>query len=192
MAKNNKRTLLAVAIVPVMIALVAMLCIPTIVASTQADYRYARDPKNWVAEGEWMGAETELPSELAVTIDAWGYAFQRVDSETIKQLKCTTHLVVVVTPATEGSGRAVDVTGSATVGDAVYTITDGKAFLGREKKLLYVNCTGTDDAGNEISLKFGGHYFWWSGKAFALRTMAMLQTDDGPMLLLQRGVARIN
>jgi hypothetical protein len=192
MAKINKRTLLAAATVPAMIALVVMLCIPTIAASTQADYRHAMDPQNWVAEGEGMGTEIGLSGELTVTIDAWGYAFQRIDDETIKQLNCTTHLMVVVTPATEESERAVDVTGSVTIGDSVYTITDGKAFLGREKKLLYVNCTGTDDAGNEISLKFGGHYFWWGGKAFALRTKALMQIEDGPMLLLQRGIAKIN
>jgi hypothetical protein len=193
MADVKKINLLAAAAIPVIIALAALMYFPTIAASTQADYSYALNPQSWAGIGEpEQGSEMALTTEFTATINARGFAFQRVDNETIKQGNCTTHLVVVVTPATEASDRAVDVTGTVTIGDAVYTITDGMAFLGREKKVLYLNCTGMDDANNEITLKFGGHYFWWGGKAYALRTWALLQTDDGPMLLLQRGIARIS
>ena len=103
-----------------------------------------------------------------------------------------TSIVIQVQSATETTERKIEITGSVQVKGATYTITGGKVFIGKERRLIFVNCTGTDESGNQITLKFGARYFWWGGKAYALRSKALLQTVDQPMLLLQRGVARIN
>jgi hypothetical protein len=131
-------------------------------------------------------------SGLKVEINAKGYAFMRIDEENIKQYNCTTNILVQVQPATESTERKIDLTGSVQVNDKSYTITGGKVFIGKERKLIFLNCTGTDEDGNQITLKLGARYFWWGGKAYALRSKALLQTVEQPMLLLQRGIARIN
>jgi hypothetical protein len=133
-----------------------------------------------------------LSGTLMVQIDAKGYAFARVDQETLKQYNSTTNIVIQIQPATETTEREIDIAGTVKVNDATYTVSDGKVFIGKERKLIFVNCTGTDENGNQITLKFGANYFWWGGHAYALRSKAVLQTDDQPMLLLQRGIARIN
>jgi hypothetical protein len=85
----------------------------------------------------------------------------------------------------------VNVTGSVKVNGAAYTMQSGTAVLGTKRSILYINCEGVDGQGNKITLKFSAVYFWWGGKAYALRSKALLQTSDKPMLLLQRGIARI-
>jgi len=191
MVKIHKKAIFAVATVSVAAALIAMMAIPAYAAA--ADYRYAVNEGNWaVAEEYTSNLEATPSSELTVQIDAKGYAFARIDAETIKQYNSTTSILIHVQPATETTERKIDITGTVKVNDATYTISGGKAFIGKEKKLIYVNCTGTDEDGNEITLRFGARYFWWGGKAYALRSKALLKTDEQPMLLLQRGIARIN
>jgi hypothetical protein len=191
MVNIQKRTLFATATVLAVIALIAIISVPSILA--QSNYNYALNPQNWAGVDEPAGKSTiALTTDLTIRIDAKGYAFQRVSEDTIKQYNCTTEIVVQVTPATDASNRTVNVTGTITVNGTTYTINDGKAFLSRDNRLFYLNCTGTDGSGNAIILKFGGHYFWWGGKAYALRIKGLLQTDDGQVLLLQRGIARID
>jgi hypothetical protein len=191
MMKIQKRTILAIGVVLVAVALIAMVAYPAYAAG--ADYRYALNQENWgVAEESANIPDAALSSTLVVQIDAKGYAFARVDQETLKQYNSTTSILIQVQPATETTEREIDITGTIKVNDATYTVSDGKVFIGKEKKLIFVNCTGTDENGNQITLKFGANYFWWGGHAYALRCKAVLQTDDQPMLLLQRGIARIN
>ena len=85
----------------------------------------------------------------------------------------------------------MNVAGSVKVNEAVYAIQSGTALLGTKRHILYINCEGVDEQGITITLKFSAVYFWWGGKAYALRSKASLQTADKPVLLLQRGVARI-
>jgi hypothetical protein len=192
MLKNQRRTILAIGMVVAAVVLVAMMAYPEYLASAQADYRYALNQENWVvAEESASNPDAALSSTLIVKIDAKGYAFARIDEETLKQYNSTTSIVIQVQPATETTERKIDITGTVKVKDATYTITGGKVFIGKEKRLIYVNCTGTDKDGNPITLKFGARYFWWGGKAYALRSKAILQTADKPMLLLQRGIAKI-
>jgi hypothetical protein len=193
MVKNQKRTILAIGVVSVAVALIAMVAYPAYAAG--ADYRYALNQENWVVAEESASSPSAALSSsntLLVQIDAKGYAFARIDKETIKQYNSTTSIVIQVQPATEATERKIDITGSVKVNHATYTITGGKVFIGKERKLVFVNCTGTDENGNQITLKLGARYFWWGGKAYALRCKALLQTDEQPMLLLQRGIARIN
>jgi hypothetical protein len=191
MVKIQKRTILAIGMVLAAVALVAMLAYPAYAAG--ADYRYALNQENWgVTEPSASAQDMALSGTLMVQIDAKGYAFARVDQETLKQYNSTTSIVIQIQPATETTERKIDITGTVKVNDATYTVSDGKVFIGKERKLIFVNCTGTDESGNQITLKLGANYFWWGGHAYALRSKAVLQTDDQPMLLLQRGIARIN
>lgn len=173
------------------VALIAMVAYPAYAAGE--DYQYALNQENWgVAEQSASIPDSTLSGTLIVQIDAKGYAFARVDQETLKQYNSTTNIVIQVQPATERIEREIDITGTVKVNDATYTVSDGKVFIGKEKKLIFVNCTGTDENGNQITLKLAANYFWWGGHAYALRSKAVLQTDDQPMLLLQRGIAKIN
>jgi len=191
MVKIHKKAIFAIATVSIAAALIAMIAYPACAAG--ADYQYAVDEGNWAVAEEYTSNVQATPSsELTVQIDAKGYAFVRIDAETIKQYDCTTSILIHVQPATETTERTIDITGTVKVNDSTYTISGGKAFIGKERKLIYVNCTGMDEDGNEITLKFGARYFWWGGKAYSLRCKALLQTDEQPMLLLQRGIARIN
>lgn len=195
MVRIQKRTVLAMGVISVAVALIAiaMLAYPAYVVGAQADYQYALNQENWaVAEEPSDNLDATLASVFTVQIDAKGYAFVRIDEETIKQYESTTSIVVQVQPATETAERRIDVTGFVRIKDTTYTITGGKAFLAKEKKLVFLNCTGTDENGNPITLKLGARYFWWGAKAYALRSKAVLQTADKPMLLLQRGTAKIN
>jgi hypothetical protein len=191
MVKIQKRTILALGAISVAVALIAMIAYPAYAATE--DYRYALTQGNWVvAEESASNLDATLDGVLTVQIDGKGYAFLRVDEETIKQYESTTSIVIQVQPATETTERKIEITGSVKVKDATYTITGGQVFIGKQRRLIFVNCTGTDESGNPITLKFGARYFWWGGKAYALRSKALLQTVDNPMLLLQRGIARIN
>jgi hypothetical protein len=190
MLKIQKRTILATSIVLATVALVAMVAYPAYAAG--AEYRYALNQENWgIAEESANTLDTALTNALVVKIDAKGYAFTRIDQETLKQYNSTTSIVIQVQPATETTERKTDITGTVKVNDATYTVSDGKVFVGKERHLIFVNCTGIDENGDQITLKFGANYFWWGGDAYALRSKAVLRTDDQPMLLLQRGIARI-
>jgi hypothetical protein len=190
MVNIHKKAIFAIATVSVAVALIAMIAYPAYAAG--ADYRYAMNEGNWaVAEEYTSNVEATSGSEFTVQIDAKGYAFARIDAETIKQYNSTTCILIHVQPATETTERKIDITGTVKVNDATYTMSGGKVFIGKEKKLIFVNGTGTDEDGNEITLKFGARYFWWGGKAYAFRSAALLQTAEGQMLLLQRGIAKI-
>ena len=191
MVKIQKRTILALGAISVAVALIVMIAYPAYAATE--DYSYALNQENWVlAEESANNLDAKFDSVLTVQIEAEGYAFLRIDEETIKQYDCTTSIVIEVQPATETTERKIEITGSIRIKDLTYAIIGGKVFIGKQRRLIFVNCVGTDESGNQITLKFGARYFWWGEKAYALRSKAFLQTADKPMLLLQRGIARIN
>jgi len=188
---SRKKAILASGIITVVVALAALVAYPAFVGNAQAEYVYALDKENWeITEEISVAADPSVATIHTVTIDVKGYAFQRIDEETLKQFKAETHLTVTIGPK-EDDTPCVDVTGSVKVNEAVYTIQSGTAVLGTKRCILYIHCEGVDEQGNKITLKFGSVYFWWGRKAYALRSKALLQTADKPMLLLQRGVARI-
>ena len=191
MMKIKKRAILALGVISVAVALIAMMAYPAYAA--KEDYRYALNQKNWVVAEESAGnLDAPFDTALTVTIECKGYAFLRIDEETLKQYDSKTSIVIQVKPATETTDRKIEITGSVKVKDATYTITGGKVRIRKQRKLIFVNCSGMDENGNQITLKFGARYFWWGGKAYALRSKALLQTSDNSMLLLQRGIARIS
>ena len=186
----KKKTILALGAISVVIAMIAMMAYPAFAAG--ADYRYALNQENWeVAEEQTPTLDATYANVHTVTVDVNGHAFLRIDEQTIKQYDAVTSLVIQVQPATESTERKVDVTGSVKVNDVTYTIESGKAVLRTEKNLLFVKCQGIDENGNQISLKLGARYFLQGEKTYALRSIAILQTANSPMLLLQRGSAGI-
>jgi len=189
---SRKKAILASGIIAIAVALAALVAYPAFVGSAQAEYVYALNEENWaITEETSVTADSSVATLHTVTIDVKGYAFQRVDEETLKQFKTETQLTVTIGPKEDDTPR-LDVTGSVKVNEAVYTIQSGTAILGTKRHILYIRCEGVDEQGNKITLKFGAVYFWWGGKAYALRSKALLQTADNPMLLLQRGIAKIN
>jgi hypothetical protein len=186
----QKKTILALGATSVVIAMIAMIAYPAYAAG--ADYRYALNQENWaVPEEQILNLDATYANVHTVTVDAKGHAFLRIDEQTIKQYDAVMFLVIQVQPATESTERNVDVTGSVKVNDVTYTIESGKAVLRTEKNLLFVKCQGIDENGNQINLKLGVRYFWQGEKTYALRSIAILQTANSPMLLLQRGSAGI-
>jgi hypothetical protein len=188
---SRKKAALASSIIVASVVLAALVAYLACVGSAQAEYVYAFNEENWeITEETSMTADSSLATLRTVTIDAKGYAFQRIDEETLKQLKAETHLTVTIGRKEDGTPY-VNITGFLKVKEAVYSIQSGTAVLGTKRHILYIRCEGVDEQGNKITLKFGAVYFWWGGKAYALRSKALLQTADKPMLLLQKGVARI-
>jgi hypothetical protein len=189
---SQKRTILAFGVIAVAVALIAMVALPAYTANAQADFKYALNGENWaVAEEPVPSAGTSIGTIHTVVLTAQGYAFERIDEQTLKQYKAEMNLTIQVNPKTETTTRNVDVTGYVKVNEAIYTIESGTAVLGTKRHVLFIRCEGVDENGNAISLKVGATYFWWGGKAYALRSKALLQTTDKPMLLLERGIARI-
>jgi len=190
-ATSRKKTILASSIITVAIVLTALVAYSTLVGSALAEYVYALNEENWeIAKETSMSADPADMIIRTITIDVEGYAFQRIDEETLKQLKAETYLVVRIGRKEDGA-PCVNVIGSVKVNGAVYTIQSGTAALETKRRILHINCEGVNRQGNKITLKFSAVYFWWGGKAYALRSKALLQTADKQMLLLQRGIARI-
>jgi hypothetical protein len=191
MVKIQKRLIFVIGAISVAVALIAMMAYPAYAAG--ADYRYALNQENWaVAEEQTPNLDATYANVHTVTVDVKGHAFLRIDEQTIKQYDTVTSLLIQVQPATESTERKVDVTGSIKVNDVTYTIESGKAVLRTEKNLLFVKCQGIDENGNQISLKLGARYFLQGEKTYTLRSIAILQTANSPMLLLQRGSAEIH
>jgi hypothetical protein len=172
---SRKKAILASGIIAVAVALAALVAYPAFVGSVQSECVYALNEENWaITEETSVTANSSIATIHTVTIDAKGYAFQRVDEETLKQLKAETHLTVTI-GRKEDETPSVDVRGSVKVNEAAYDIQSGTAVLETKRHILYIHCEGVDEQGNKITLKFGAVYFWWGGKAYALRSKALLQ-----------------
>jgi len=189
---SRKKAILVSSTIAIAIAVVALVAYPAYTASAQSDYVYALTEGNWaIAEESTAASDQPIAVVHTVTVYAKGYAFQRIDEETLKQFKSETNLTITIGPKEDNAPR-VNVTGTLKVNDKVYSIENGTAVLGTKRRVLFIRCDGVDEEGNRITLKLGAVYFWWGGRAYALRSKALLQTADKPMLLLQRGVARID
>ena len=188
----KKRAVLAVSTISVAVVLMIMIAYPAYAASEQTDYLYALNQENWAVEEEYTDNLDAVFSNVhTITIDAKGYAFLRLDEETIKQYNAETNLLIQFEPATEANERNVDVTGFVKVNEITYTIESGKVIIRTDKNLLFIRCQGLDEDGDQFNLRMRIRYFWWGGKLYAIRSIALLQTVESPMLLLQRGIARI-
>ncbi len=189
---TKTKALFAVAAISITVSLIAVMAYPAFAAGSQSDYLYALDQENWSIPEEYTSESEVIFSNVrAVTIEAKGYAFLRIDEETLKQYGVTTSLIIQIQPAIDSTEMNVDVTGSVTVNGQTYNIQSGRAILKTEKRLVFIIGQGVDQDGTPVTLKLGARYFWWGGRAYALRSAALLQISTNNMLLLQRGIAQI-
>jgi hypothetical protein len=134
------------------------------------------------------------PSEVQskqIMVKAKGWAFQRVDSKTIKQSNVTLELTLEVGEREGTAVVVVNASGSVDVNGTVYIIEIGKGLIETKRHVVLVRCEGVDGDGNEATLGIGGVYFWWGGHLCAFRAKAFLRTTENPMLLLLRGAAKV-
>lgn len=135
-------------------------------------------------------AQPEVQNKQIIA-KAMGWAFQRVDSETIEQNNVTLKLVLEIGERRGPVAFIVNASGSVDIDGTVYTIQSGKGLIGTMGHVALVHCEGVDDGGNKIVLGIGSTYFWWGGHLYAFRAKAFLRTAESPMLLLVRGLAKV-
>jgi len=131
-----------------------------------------------------------------VTAQSKGWAFQRIDNETIKQYALALNLTMELGPEKGSLIPIVNVTGSVAVHstsfNAVYTIESGKGIIETDKHVALISAQGVDAQNNTVTLKAQVDYFWWGGRTYAFRGKAVLYTSQNPMLLLLRyGIAKV-
>jgi len=142
-----------------------------------------------VAYPAFAATEPEIHTKN-IAVKAKGWAFERVDSETIKQHNVTLELTLELG---ERKGQIVviaNASGSVDVNGTIYAIQSSKGLILTKRRLTLMRCVGIDPEGHEITLGVQAVYFWWGGKLFALRAKAVLRTTESPMLLLMRGAAK--
>lgn len=166
--KSRKKAILAFAVVAMIAA----------VATSMATY------------SAFAVADTEIQTKN-VTLKAKGWAFQRIDTETIKQQNVTLELTIELGQRKGTIILIANGSGSVDVNGTIYTIQSGKGFILTGRRIALARFVGVDAQNNEISLGIQTVYFWWGGKLFAFRSRAVLRTVENPMLLLLRGAARV-
>ncbi len=137
-----------------------------------------------------FAAEPEIQSKH-VLAKARGFAFQRIDNETIKQYPANLTLTFELGKRKNTTIPVLHVTGSLDVKGATYTIEDGTGMINTQRHVTVIRCTGVDQSGNRITLDVASRYFWWGGNLYTFRAKALLSTTDKPMLLLLRGAAKV-
>lgn len=125
-----------------------------------------------------------------VTVKARGWAFQRIDEETIKQGPVEFELDIELRWRKGPIVGIPNVSGSVNVSGTIYSVESGKGLLHLRKHVALIRCNCSDEEGNEVTLGIYMAYFWWGGNAYALRIKALMKTEN-PMLLMMRGVAKV-
>jgi hypothetical protein len=125
-----------------------------------------------------------------ITATCSGWAFQRIDNETIKQYALEMNITIELGAASNHKVAIINVTGSVSINsttfNAVYTIQSGKGILETKQHVALIKAEGTNGADN-VTLKIEAPYFYWGGKTYAFRGRALLEeTGQKPMLLLLR------
>jgi hypothetical protein len=165
MALNKKSKILIGSLVA--IAVVCLIAVPYVAAQTSAN-----------------------PIATTKTLHAKGYAFQSIDSDTIKKYNSTFSLTLVPT-STNGTVKIFSVTGgSVVVNGATYIIDNGKGgiFTGRHAVLLTSEGKGPD--GQTITFKFEAKYNWAGGNLYTLKIAAKLLTDNSNYTMLMAAPIR--
>lgn len=166
--KSRKKAMLAFAVVAIMAAMAASI----------------------VAYPAFAATEQEIQTK-DIAVKAKGWAFQKADSETIKQYNVTLESTLELG---ERKGHIVviaNASGSVDVNGTIYTIETGKGLIFTKSRMVVARFVGVDAQGNEITLGVQAVYFWWGGKLYAFRARAVLRTTENPMLLLLRGAAKV-
>jgi archaellum component FlaG (FlaF/FlaG flagellin family) len=205
---SRKKATLAIVVVAMAAAVAgALIAYPTFAVSSQASQQSQATPQmqdtNFTLNDAGLKSLQEFLSTgdmpaIAhnITATARGWAFQRVDNETIKQYAVEMNLTLQLGSKKGNTISIVNVTGSVSVNsttyNAVFQIESGKGVIETNKNIVLVSAEGVND-GTTVTLKAEATYFWWGGKAFAFRGRALLQqTSEKPMLLLLRyGLAKV-
>jgi hypothetical protein len=164
-ALSKKSKILVISVVA--IAVVCLIAVPYVSAQTNAN-----------------------PIATTKTLNAKGYAFQSINSDTIKKYNATFSLTLVPT-TTNGTVRLFSVTGGSVVVNGVtYTINGGKGGIltGRHAVLLTSQGTGPD--GQSVTFKFAAKYSWAGGNLYTLKIAAKLETTSGNYTLLMAAPIR--
>jgi hypothetical protein len=120
------------------------------------------------------------------TLKAQGYAFQRIDDQTIKYSQAEVTLTVQATSANTTVKR-FDITGGAVIINGTsYTIAGGNGAVLAGRRIVLLKASEIGQDGQTVTLKIEGRYFWMWGHLYAARIAAKLQTDNGNYTLFMR------
>ena len=119
------------------------------------------------------------------TLNARGYIYQTIDSNTIKYYPANLTLTLQPT-STNGNVKLFDVTGGTLVANSVtYTFTGGNGGVLTGRHAVLLQAQGTDPNGQTVTLKLAGQYSYsWLAGHVALKIGAKLQTADTNYTLL--------
>ena len=100
-----------------------------------------------------------------------------------------------VAPSTTSTTPAVPkfnvVGGTLVVNGTTYAITSGNGGVLRARHAVLLQAQGISAAGQSVTLKLEGRYFWMGGRLFVLRMAGSVQTSSGKELLLIRAEIRV-
>jgi hypothetical protein len=158
-----------------------------------SDLNFTLNDGAWKNLEEFLKADAPAKAEN-ITATSKGWAFQRIDNETIKQYAVEINLTLEVGPKKGSMISIVNVTGSVSISsttyNAVYRIESGKGVIETKKNAVLISSEGINGE-SKVTLKAEATYFWWGGKTFACRAL-LQQAGEKPMLLLLRyGVAKV-
>jgi hypothetical protein len=163
LSKKNKILIVSV----IAIALVCLIAIPYVAAQNSAN-----------------------PIATTKTLNAKGYAFQSIDSDSIKKYNATFSLTL--TPAsTDGAVKLFSVAGGSIVVNGVtYLIDSGKGGVLTGRHAVLLTSQGEDSYGQSVTFKFTAKYSWAGGNLYTLKIAARLLTENGNYTLLMAAPIR--
>lgn len=165
MALSKKNNILIVSVV--VIAVVCLIAVPYVAAQTSAN-----------------------PITTTKTLHAKGYAFQAIDSDTIKKYNATFSLTLAP-KSTNGPVKLFSVTdGSIIINGVTYTIDNGKGGILTGKHAVLLTSQGTEPDGQSIIFKFAAKYNWAGGNLYTLKIAAKLLTENGNFTMLMAAPIR--
>lgn len=191
---SRKKAVSALAVVALAAVAVALVAYPALAVgplSSQDDSTVLND-ENWSNVEQFIQTENVAVQLNNVTAEARGWAFQRIDNETIKQYSMTMNLALELGQRNGPPVAIVNVSGSVEVNSVTYAIESGKGLIATRRDIALFRAEGVDGQGNNVTLKVAAKYFWWGGQLYAFRGKALLQTTEKPMLLLFRGMAKVH
>lgn len=122
---------------------------------------------------------------------AGGWAFERIDNETIRQKPVQLNITLNLGSLVRNHRLITGVNGTLDVNGTIFAIQSGQGIIITGVHVALVRCSGVDADGNEIGFAVRAAYFWWGGSVYAFRAVALLRTVESPMMLLMRGVAKV-
>jgi len=139
----------------------------------------------------FVGAQVASNSAVANvrTLKAQGYAYQKIDNQTVKY---PANFTLMLQPTSNGTVKKFDVTGGTiTANGVLYTINSGNGGVLTGRRLILLQAQGTSPDGQAVTLKLAGRYFWMGGHLYVARIGAKLQTDNANYTLLMRAAIRV-